>query len=70
MGSIINAVNSHGLAAAAGGWALGLACANVPLLVKAFVTWKPISMWIKANPAVAEQIVDELKKDVDEVAKP
>jgi hypothetical protein len=50
-------------------FAAGLAAANVPLIVKTVVCSKPISLWIKAHPEVAEQIADEFKKDVDEVAK-
>lgn len=65
---ILNAVNAHGLAAAGAGWVLGLACANIPLLVRLFVTWKPVSALIRRNPATAEAIVSELQKDVDEVA--
>jgi hypothetical protein len=65
---IINAVNAHGIAASGVAFALGLAAANVPLLVQKFVELPWISGWIRKNPATAKAIVAELQKDVDAVA--
>ena len=65
---IINAIQTNGLAAGAAGIAIGLAAANIPLLVQKFVQLPWISVWIRRNPKVAKEIVDELQKDVDAVA--
>lgn len=62
---IVNAVQHNGLVVAAVAYSAGLASANVPLLVSKFIGLPVVSKWIRANPAVAEAIVNELKKDVD-----
>ena len=62
---IINAIQTNGLAAGAAGIAIGLAAANIPLLVQKFVQLPWISGWLRRNP---KEIVDELQKDVDAVA--
>lgn len=68
MNDLINAVNSNGLAAAAVAFGLGLAAANVPLLVQKFIELPWVSKWIRNNPKVADAIVDELQKDVHALA--
>lgn len=63
-----NAVQHNGAAAAVIAYGLGLASANIPLIVQKFVQFGPVSKLIRKNPAIAKEIVAELQKDVDAVA--
>jgi hypothetical protein len=65
---IINAIQTNGLAASSIAFGLGLAAANIPLLVQKFVELPWVSAWIRRNPKVAKAIVAELQKDVDAIA--
>ncbi len=68
--AVVSTVQHNGFAVAGVAYGLGLASANVPLIVKTFVCWAPVSKWIRSHPAIAESIVTELKKDVDQIATP
>ena len=65
--NIFDVVQHNGIAGTAAGFAIGLACANVPTIIHFVVTSKVISAWIRKDPALAESIVNSLKKEVDAV---
>lgn len=62
------AVQHNGYAMTAVGFAAGLAFANYALIVRKIVHSAWVMKAIQKDPALAKEIVAELKKDVDEVA--